>query len=478
MNKHMRLSSNQAFIIIIFALLIGVHPFINAQKLDKEFVRFSYMAYPADPLPSYVKSYYVSLEGNAMQDPALEGFLMRTVKIEGLQKVYTKSAADIEIKIVLNNLSIESKKEKNETREDSKGKTSNYSYLIRYLAPTRVIITAIKSNAQLLHENLFAKPISVKSPTTSDRAYFEQNYDDKMLREVCYIHLSKNLKTLMDEHYLGEVKDFMTNVYTAKHKKPKYPKLDEALERLMLMLGNELTQELNAENKKELKEIVDIWEEELSEADTVKSKERINKEIYYGIRSNLAIGYMWLLDFDKAYENLRLAQQYSSNNESFKNNLTRLDKFMKVFESSYILSNAGYDIHSILYGDWKVTRIQSTDKYDLNKDGRESFNMLFEYDFCGRQQEYHFNKEMNMELRTGVGDNCEQEKESHKWTTEHNKDYQRNIIRLDRKEEVGSRLASTYTVKTIWHGGLELLTYLNYDGKSTTPTRIFLERIE
>ena len=109
-------------------------------------------------------------------------------------------------------------------------------------------------------------------------------------REALVLQLKQAIEDIDDRLYFFETKDDF-DVYTAKGRKHDYSELDDAQDLAVKAIGSQ--------NFDDLKQSISIWEKYLEQADE-DDKSKINLDIKEGLLSNLALGNMYLNNFNDA----------------------------------------------------------------------------------------------------------------------------------------------------------------------------------
>lgn len=168
-------------------------------------------------------------------------------------------------------------------------------------------------------------------------------------------------------------KKYSYRPYTAKHGIgiPKndrkssfdYSDYEKAFELIRLGFGERDPKDLNT-GQDNILQAIKIWESKISLSQEDKVKNGIDKKIMYLNHLNCAVGYLWLPDFEKATENINLANEYKGtlSGGGYVNTRNSIEIFKKTFNQ---------------HPNWTGTRISEPRKSDnifFNED--ESFEKL------------------------------------------------------------------------------------------------------
>jgi hypothetical protein len=275
----------------------------------------------------------------------------------------------------------------------------------------------------LRNEKLFEKPVTVN---TGKLAYggltLEQYYNDNMIKFLAIDNAFSKVKQKLNEEYSFKRTNFDSDLYSAKGKKINYDDLEQAFSLTKDALRKtEIKGEPNADQKAMLDNAIALWEKALAEADTNNISARINKPIYHGLNVNIAIAQAWKGNFEHAWERLN-----SVRGNEFSSNVKSTLKWLAAFETGWMI-NHPEKVSDAVQGNWKVSFINTRGKFDLNKDGQASSEILSEMDACKKNQFYTFGADRKATLTTGKGDSCEKV-ESLFWRVAKNSKEDRNYI--------------------------------------------------
>jgi hypothetical protein len=137
--------SSKFFYLIIFFILFSFEPAI-AQKLKSGRVGFSYKTYPSEPLPSYIKNYYIEFSGEGAKDQVLTGLIKDKLKFGDLELVENKEAGNLLlVHLIINQMTdksellkskVEKIKSKIQGQEDKE--ITKYHYEVTYKMPIEI----------------------------------------------------------------------------------------------------------------------------------------------------------------------------------------------------------------------------------------------------------------------------------------------------------------------------------------------------
>nr|WP_299068681.1 hypothetical protein [uncultured Allomuricauda sp.] len=221
------------------------------------------------------------------------------IKIDGFNK--KSDNADFTAEIVLSGFEIETKFEKNKDN-------AAFFYDVMYKCPVSVSIYDKEGKMYLdeVVENTTLHKTTPKRDSSDElKKYWIDNelaFTQELEKTSYNSALSKGANFINDALGYRE-KSESIKINTAKGKKITYPELDRAIEivqRALISFGDGTDQD----SMDKLKEVTQIWENELLEKNVKDKKARINKKVATGIHWNCILIYSILNDFEKAKNHL------------------------------------------------------------------------------------------------------------------------------------------------------------------------------
>ncbi|HOT15566.1 MAG TPA: hypothetical protein PK252_12470 [Bacteroidales bacterium] len=443
---------------------------IYSQTLKDKSISEVYYLYPNNPLPSFVSTFYIETSRlgkdeecfNTVNDPKYAW----TRPIEGYTQVYNESEADIKISFERLNYKIVRKEAIDTVIERSEKKDYERFYRVFFTIRFELVVKGKKMPGVIFKEpiniNSFFETRSIAAKESLEKQISQTEIDNTLKN-----YISTRIFSLLRNYWGKEQKAlFRMDLYTAKGKH-NYDDLDDAFKQFKTVMKEDIKGGLNEEQKKKIESCVAVWGKALTEKDTVNPKARITKEIYCGLCVNLAVANAWLGNIENAESYYYQSLGYN-NDKDFKNNLKQVRKWLLDYESRYIKNHPEYKIMPLLEGKWRLIKYISDEKVDLNKDGKESNDILSELDSYKKHKIFDISANRILNVIEGDAPACEAKTTKYYYKVSKNKINERKYLIFDDNEDIDESLASIFQITSLNGENLTIkgMAYLTGDTTS------------
>lgn len=243
------------------------------------------------------------------------------INLEGFNRL-----PDNAVKIWIGMMGYENEEPRLSTRADQQKKdnqtitVTKYYYTFNYRHQMKLKLTL--PNGTNVKDELFAPTLAMRPYNTQEfasqqeaEAWWILNKQSEMQKSQERI-VNENLKMineqLNDDHGFRKASRGFSVIWV-NDKKGKYEDLKQSLthaKNAYAIIGNPGSFQSAAD---ELLKAIEIWEKAMTESNTSSKKARINEAVTEALLLNLAEGYAWLNNFDKAQQYHSQAMTYSMN---------------------------------------------------------------------------------------------------------------------------------------------------------------------
>lgn len=444
---------------------------INSQTLKDKSISERYYLYPANPLPSYVSTFYVEASGYGKVEANFNKFCNDpgyawTRPIEGYTQVYKEAEADIKVVVEKIEQKMIRKAVVDTVIEHSGKKDNEHFYRVFYNVKFVLIVKSKKMPGIISKEAISIDDYFTTSSVDAKESLEKQSPQSEIDKRIDGLALNE-LFPLLRNYWGKEQKAlFRMDLYTAKGKH-NYDDLDDAFKQFKTVMKEDIKGGLNEEQKKKIESCLAVWEKAITEKDTLNPKARITKEIYCGLCVNLAVANAWLGNIENAENYYHQSLGYT-NDKDFKNNLKHVRKWLLDYESRYIINHPEYKIMPLLEGKWILNKYISNEKVDLNKDGKESNDILSELDSCKKHKIFDISSNRMLNVIEGNAPSCEAKTTKYYYKVSKNKINERKYLIFDDSEDINESVASIFQITSLNGENLTIkgMAYLTGDTTS------------
>ncbi|MBL3654494.1 hypothetical protein [Fulvivirga sediminis] len=432
----------------------------KAQKLKTDKISFEYNKYPEVFIPEVYKSFIIEPRGNIFKKKYIIS-KAREMPINGLEKANKTEDADLIIELYTSgDLKILS--------EQTVSDGTSVRKQIKFQFPLKAYLYNNKEKKSFLRsDEIIHKEDTVVylSSTYTNEANMKFLTDDDDHKRGVYNKILKEIAIYLEKFQSIQNKEYWY-LFSAKGKKLNYDEIKNALDIVDDVFSSPINKSLDSKNIEKIRTSISVFEKELSQADTLDDKARINKEIASGLNYNLAFCYTWANEFDKAWYHLAKVTMIE---ESYKNELS---KFMDQYQNRFLHNNQNINLFNELQGKWQLIDIVGG-PYDLNKDGSNSSKLLNdELPDCYKSIFIVFSANQMGKFNSPVS-NCQLSELDIYWKVKRNPSF--SDILLGWSEEVNERYIDEYRMIThISNKKLILHGYARLDPSSDTTNEIDL----
>lgn len=284
----------------------------DAQKIDRERTTVKYIQLPMQPLPESIKTYKTVFRTGMLMPDEKQSLENQYLKLDGYTR--TQRNPDLRVELTIYGINLVSfevvEEEVSRKRDGETYRFDRFSYEITYTFPTRLDV--LTNNCErFLEEDIFPdderftltfgdnedyrSAEQLKRAFAEERFEFFKDIEESRTREV----LNKSRDMIQDNFAYLKTSDRVMFI-TGKGKKHDYSELDRALKHAERGLGLISSKADEASIKAEFTKAIEIWEEDLKNADFKDKKARINKKIAGYLHFNCAQAFMWMNDFENA----------------------------------------------------------------------------------------------------------------------------------------------------------------------------------
>jgi hypothetical protein len=467
------------FKIFAFGILLSIAHQTFCQELKDKSVCITYDEFPKLVFPSYVNTYSLKFKG----DVATEGLVMNIANqefiLKGLKKADNKTA-DITVVLQAGICKVQNKRVAEIMVKDPSGAVrKQYQNVYTFTWPLEINIVLNKTkdvlDQRIIHTNETSEEVS---ESMLDKNYLSNIYLKESPEKAC---IRGTLVKIIDQINAEIAKTSKYNcypVYLAKGKKLNYDDLDLAYKNCKDGYKLNVKNSIDSASMRNFKAATNVWEKALTEADTNNIGARINKPVFYGINYNLALAYFGMKDFDNAWKHLNIASKL--NVKEFNEGIKKLSDLISGFESGYYLSNPDAKLSNSFYGKWKLTGLLCDEKFDLNKDGKSSFDILSEYNDCKKDQIFEFGHEKSLIISTGKNSkDCSSPKESKLyWKIMQNKTTERKYLLWDNSIDIDADMSTITEITYLSHHALIVKGYVHIGGDTSSGCTFTFKKIQ
>ena len=278
---------------------------VYSQSLSKNDLTYLFTRLPKILLEDSVKSYYLTIEIDSVQNDFIRNTFINAVEKEvwmnGFKKTTNKG---LEIKINLKKLDVYRKTAQNSSDANKVANQIFFKYPIKYevLMP-KTKETVLRWSMGDNYTSYFTEWIA--SVPGLDNQYQNEINGGMILRKEKQLQqnakfLGVQIRSFLDYTYMRGEPTFMS---VKKHKNHQYIDLNGAIAsaKEVFATTNMKEPEFSEEAKIRLtKECISVWEKALQEFDPKDKKARINKKIAEAIYQNLYILHSEMMNFDLA----------------------------------------------------------------------------------------------------------------------------------------------------------------------------------
>jgi hypothetical protein len=462
--------------LVVFVVIVNQ---VWGQELKSKSIGITCEEYPQLSLPSYVSTYFIKLKGLNSDKEQVEKIAKQTIVLNGLKKVEKENEADITVILTVETCRVQNKRIVEANNKDPFGNPQkSYQYVFTFTWPLEVEIVSNKYEG-LLFEKVIHKKETVEEATESflDKNTLSSAYIGTDGMKTC---IGGTLKKMTNQINVNITKSKTFDYYTlflAKGKKLNYDDLDLAFKKCKDGFKPDVKKETDPVSMQNFQDALNIWKKALGEADTSNSLARINKSVYYGINYNMALAYFGMKDFDNAWKYLRIASKLNAG--ELKESVKKVSDLMSSFESGYYLANPDIKVSEVFYGKWKLVKLQCDEQFDLNGDGKSSFDILSEYNECRKDQVFEFGPEKAMVIYTGKNNkDCDAPKESKLfWGITKNKMNERKYLKWDRSEKLENDVSMIMGISYLTHNRLVINGDMHIGGDTSSGCILTFEKI-
>jgi hypothetical protein len=469
--------SKKLFLVIV---TLGIfNSFIFGQQLKDKSVSITCDVFPKLLMPENIKTYAIRILGEPINKEMQERYINKFFIINGLTRVDRKENPDIIVNFKVGDCIVKNKRLDQKSEDNSNGgaPVKSFRYVYSFTWPLEIQYVLTKQKETLYNKIVFKEEMHEEATdpypdsNTLNTVVMKSNGENTCISETA--------KKLAEE--FNNITSFSTRyevvyLYTAKGKKLNYDDLDLALKNCKEGLRKDVKTETDPESKTNIQAAIDSWNKIIKEVDTLNTTARINKSIYYGINFNLAVAYFVIKDFENCYKCLNIAKKYRD--KSFSENIKTLSDVISSFESGYYLNNPEVRITEVFIGKWKLASKISDEKFDLNGDGKSSFDILSETEPCKRDQIFEFGPEKSLVVHYGSQtNNCTVNDSKLFWVVSKNKTNGHRFLKWDTTSDLEADVATVMEIKFVSHQKVVVTGELHVGGDSSSECTYTFEKI-
>lgn len=313
--------SKSYFFILLTNLIFSINGI--AQKIDYERVAIKYTQLPVKKLPDGIITYksFVAPDGEAKVAVKLDETLANTLVIQGFDKLTENY--DLEIALLLGDFKIDNVthgfNSVPDTDFDNKPITRiEGKFSFQYKFPFRlrfrnyagqVLLDTLLSNTpkSVATTAYFTNEAEWNKFWTTKQLWYKAYYQEQQIKADI-----KEANTFLEYYYA-----YFNRIAEPKIGVPRndrksnfdYDPFQQAFIKINNGFAERKLEDVET-GKDKILAAIQIWENEIKQAQPEDKNARVDRKVAYATHLNLAVAYMWIFDFAKAKENLELADKY------------------------------------------------------------------------------------------------------------------------------------------------------------------------